>query len=297
MRLKFKKSKQKETILTFKIKNEYTWKQFADYLNVKPGTLLSWYYERNLLPSQIYCKIDKKKNYRKWIVNTYNENWGQQKAGYGSKGSLKNIKVPKKCIQLAELVGIILGDGNIHSYSKGNKIGTYMLRIAGDKRLDKEYLIKYVGKMVNNLFGLKPKYDYRKSNEMLLICHSKNLVQFLIDIGLPSGHKIQNQVGIPTWIFKKNCYLKACIRGLIDTDGCVYALKPNYPHYYQISFKNYNIKLLRDVQKAFKKIGYPISKISCNKQIYLSQQAYIRKFYKEIGFSNQKHIRRFDIAP
>jgi hypothetical protein len=65
-------------------------------------------------------------------------------------------------------------------------------------------------------------------------------------VGLPCGNKIRNRASIPSWIFENEKYLKACIRVLIDTDGSIYALKPNYPNLLQICFKNKNSRLLVD---------------------------------------------------
>ena len=44
---------------------------------------------------------------------------------------------------------------------------------------------------------LEPKIDKRKSNEILVIAHSKKLVEFFIKLGLKPGDKIKNQVTIP----------------------------------------------------------------------------------------------------
>ena len=54
-------------------------------------------------------------------MHTKKDNWGQIKGGLNSRGSLKAIIRPDRCKELAELVGIILGDGSIYSYSKGKK--------------------------------------------------------------------------------------------------------------------------------------------------------------------------------
>lgn len=293
MRLKFKNSKQKELICNFKNRNNFTWKEFANFIDVKPGALKGWYYERNLIPKEIYLKIDSKRKFKKEIIEELNDNWGKIKGAKKSQGSLKIIKEPRKSEELAELIGIILGDGNIHRFIKGRKVRSYMVWIAGDKRYDYDYLTKYVKKLIEDLFNIKAKIEERKSNEILIIVHSKQVVDYLIKLGLKAGDKIRNNISIPKWIFKNKKYLKACIRGLIDTDGCIYTLKPNYPNLYQLSFKNYNYKLLEDTRKAFIELGYPISRISSNIQIYLSQQKYIRKFYKEIGFSNDKHLKRY----
>jgi intein/homing endonuclease len=297
MRLKFQKSKQKELIDNFKKKNNLTWKQFSNFLDVTQGALISWHYEKNLLPLKIYKKIDKSSKYQRYIQERLKDNWGQIKAGLNSRGSLKKIKIPKKSAKLAELIGILLGDGNIHYFKKGKKIGSYMVRIAGDKRHEKDYFENYISNLIRDLFNIEPKIELRKSNEMLLIIHSKKMVEFFISQGLKSGDKIKNKVTIPKWIFEKDIYLKACIRGLIDTDGCIYTLKPHYPNYYQMNFKNFNMRLLKDTRKAFLALGYPISKISKHNQLYLTQKAYIRKFYKEIGFSNLKHQKRYHNSP
>jgi hypothetical protein len=56
--------------------------------------------------------------------------------------SLKQISIPSHSEELAELSGIILGDGNVQAVS-GKKVGTYCVRIAGDA-LEGTYLLGYV---------------------------------------------------------------------------------------------------------------------------------------------------------
>ena len=94
-----------------------------------------------------------------------------------SLGSLKNIKIPKNDKKLAEFIGILLGDGNIHSYKKGKKIGTYMIRIAGDSVKDYKYLTNYVSDLCEDLFDIKTKiYKQKGSNELMVIMHSRLIV-------------------------------------------------------------------------------------------------------------------------
>lgn len=215
-----------------------------------------------------------------------------------SKGSLKDIKIPKRDDKLAEFIGIVLGDGNIHCYKKGKKVATYMVRIAGDYNKDYEYLTGYVTKLCEELFGVKTKlYKQKNSNELMVIMHSKLIVKYLGAMGLKPGNKIKNQDTIPKWIWKSNKHLKACLRGLIDTDGSIYELKPHWPGLFQLTFENRNIRLLKDTRRAFLKLGFKISKICGNRtkegtKIYLTRKDQIEKFYKEVGFSNPKHRRK-----
>lgn len=68
------------------------------------------------------------------------KNWRQIKGGLNSTGTTKTIRISKKDEKLAEFIGIVLGDGNIHSFKKGKKVGVYSIRIAGDSRHDRNYL-------------------------------------------------------------------------------------------------------------------------------------------------------------
>ena len=214
---------------------------------------------------------------------------------------LKQVKLPEKNEKLAELVGIILGDGNIHEYKKGKKAGTYMIRIAGDYRKEYDYFHNYVGVLFKDLFEVEPKFHKKKnSNTYYIIVHSKLIVDYFKEMGLKPGNKIKNQSTILDWIWEEDKFLKACVRGLIDTDGSIYEFKTHWPGIYQLTFENRNISLLKDLRKAFIELDYKISRICGNRtkdgtKIYLTRKDQIEKYLKEIGFSNTKHTIR--IAP
>lgn len=215
-------------------------------------------------------------------------------------GNIKVIRLPEKDEKLAELVGIILGDGNIHVHQKGNSVGTYSLRIAGNYLKDYEYLTIYVANLCKGLFNTKPRiYKQPNVNCIYVIIDGRLIVDFLIEIGLKVGNKIKSQVTIPYWILQNNDYIKACIRGLIDTDGCVYEMLPHWPGLFQINFENRNYTLLKDVRGALIKLDYNPSKI-CGKRtingtkFYIFRKEEIKKFYKEIGSNNDRNIKQFE---
>lgn len=211
-----------------------------------------------------------------------------------SCGSLKLINIPENCEKLAEFIGILLGDGNVHAFKKGKKIGTYMVRIAGHSTNDFEYLTHHVAGLFKDLFGLNPKtYMQKGCNSVVVLVHSRLLVDFLIQSGFKSGNKIKNQVSIPDWIIENDNYLRACLRGLIDTDGSIYRMSQKDPQLIRMNFKNFNMRLLHSTREAFIKLGFHPSKIICGNVFYISRQAEVVKYIKEIGFSNLKHKRRF----
>ena len=196
---------------------------------------------------------------------------------------------------MAELVGIILGDGNIHIY-KGKKSTSYMVRIAGDSIKEKEYLVNHVKPLCEDLFGLTCKtYQHKTHNELIISINSKKVVEFLLSIGLKNGNKIKSQVSIPRWIVANNSFLKACLKGLIDTDGSIYELKPHWPGLWQICFTNKSEQILSDFSKGLAQLDIKCSNTYRYKsgiktpKIYITKKSELSKFYKEIGFSNPKH--------
>ena len=208
---------------------------------------------------------------------------------------LKEVKLPPKSKKLAELVGIILGDGNVHKFI-GKKSTSYMVRIAGDSVKDKEYLINYVKPLCDGLFGIESQvHKHKIHNEMFINLNSKLIVEFFESMGLTCGNKIINQITIPNWISTDSSFLKACIRGLVDTDGSLYELKPHWPGLWQICFTNKNQQLMGDFRDSLIKLGIKCSNIYNYpdgvkaSKVYITKRSELRKFYKEIGFSNPKH--------
>lgn len=292
MKIKLKEGKQKELILL--AKNNLKWIDLSRKISINKDYLCrDLKNEKILITEDDYYKLCKisNKNFDDFIIKRLDNNWGKSKGGINSSGSTIKIKTPEKSQKLAELIGIILGDGNINYYKKGKKIGVYQINIAGDKNLDREYHLKYITPLINDLFGVKVvEFLPKKTNARHLIISSKQLVNFFITNELKSGSKIRNQVTIPSWIKENNSYLKACLRGLYDTDGSVYKLTNQ--NTYQICFTNYNNTLLNDVRNSLLSLGINVSKITKGRDIMITKKTELRKFLKEIGFRNSRHLNK-----
>jgi intein/homing endonuclease len=236
-----------------------------------------------LMDSQIIHYIDEVKP----------ANWGQSKGGKLSAKSLsKIVNFPSKDDRLAEFVGIMLGDGNVFSKDYQNTT-VNCIKIAGNPKTGTSYILDFVKPLLESLFGTKVSvYVNKKGNEIFLTLHGKNIIKFVERIGLPRGNKVKNMPTIPEWVFEDERHLKVCVRGLVDTDGSIYALKPHYPNLLQICFKNKNPRLLADFRIALQKLGFHPSKISWNK-VYLTRQAEIDRYVREIGFNNPNHLKRY----
>ena len=126
---------------------------------------------------------------------------------------------------------------------------------------------------------------------------AKTIIKLGREIGITQygiiGNKIQNKSTIPKWILENEKFLKACLKGLIDTDGSVFRMSQKDFNLLRISFTNFNVELLNDVRLAFIKLGFNPTKIICNKGFFISRKDDIIKYINEIGFSNEKHITRY----
>ena len=181
----------------------------------------------------------------------------------------------------AEFIGIMLGDGNIYKNS---------IRIMMDKR--EIHYKEYVKNLGYQLFKLNfNEYEAKDVNQFRLYKDSKNLTQLLLRYGLKRGNKIKNQVGIPIWILKNKLYSLRCIRGLIDTDGCVFWNKRDKRMY--ITFSNSSSKLLSDFKIITSRVGLNFANSVLN-HVCLYRRNEIERYIKRIGFSNRKHIDKIN---
>ena len=294
MRLLLEKGKQKELLKKEKEIRNLSWPKLARQLNLNENKLKAFYYDNVLMDEATFNKLNLKKNYEKFIIKKLEENWGQSKGGKNSSGSLKDIKIPENDEELAEFFGILLGDGNIQRI-KSYKVGVYKVTVSGDSRNDRDYLINFVKPLGERLFSVKSGILKQKTtNELNIIFYGRKIVEFFEENEFPSGDKIKNQVGIPSWIKENHIFLAACLRGLYDTDGCFYRLTNQ--NSYQVHFCNKNSRLLKEVYESLAKLDVKSSKIICDKSIVITKKSEIEKFYKLIGFHNSKHLNKIKNA-
>ncbi len=297
-RVLFEKGKQRELIESTKNRMNLTWKKFSILLRIGENYLRNEIRnEQRTLSLKIYEKICRlnKTNYNIFIIKKLDSNWGQIKGGKSVK-KRKNLfkKKPNRILckpskELAEIIGIMLGDGSIYTIPEKS---IYQVHIAGNINDEKDYLLKYVKPLFENVFNLKMN-EKRTGNALYVWKQSKELVYTLKRYGLPAGNKKLNGVKIPYWISSNNIFLKACLRGLFDTDGCVYP--KNKTNKYPTIWISSAIPTLRySITVACKKLGINISKWKENRNdAYIDRRDDTLKFLKEIKFNNPKHKIRW----
>lgn len=194
----------------------------------------------------------------------------------------KKIIEPKNSIELAEFIGIMLGDGGLTHF----QCSIYL-----NSEIDKEFAY-YVKNLMSKLFGITPKiYVHKKHKVCRVSVSSVNLVKYLTSKGLCIGDKVRAQVGVPSWVLLNPEYVKACIRGLIDTDGSLiihrYRIKGKEYSYPKISFSNRSEPLLEFVYWGLGQFGLN-PKRTYRSEVWLHNQNDVRRYLEIIGVSNYK---------
>lgn len=275
-------------VKNIKTKNNLTWKELSKMLGMSVQTVrVDWLKKGNTLPESIFKRLlslDKTLQKDKILkeILFLNPSWGQEKGGNASRNN-KSIKLPdKKSVDFAEFYGIMLGDGCIYSNISG-------FCISGDSISDKKYYEDYLKKLIFKLFGIEPNLCYSNHvNSVRCSFYSRKLSRFLMRIGFPKGKKRLGKLEIPNFILKDFNLIKACLRGLNDTDGTVCA-HPNSRIMIQISITVPS--LLDSCKRAFDKLGIKVG--AYNKGINIYGQDKINQYFEIIGSSNPKHLIKY----
>lgn len=192
---------------------------------------------------------------------------------YGSANKAHTVE-PDKSSELAELVGIVLGDGNIHKFKRCQRL------LISCNSTDKDY-IKHISFLVEKILKKKPTVKQRRNVQ----CTDVYVYMQRVDeaLGIPAGNKIKNNVRIPKWIYKdKKCLLK-CIKGLFETDGD-YAFNKKHNVEF-IEFSNRSERLRRSAFDALVSLGY--SPQLGKRYVRLAKKREIPKFLKDIEYLNK----------
>ncbi|MBM3245949.1 MAG: hypothetical protein FJZ13_01290 [Candidatus Omnitrophica bacterium] len=198
----------------------------------------------------------------------------------------KNIRTPRPSRELAEFIGIMLGDGGMSGYQ---------INITFNRETDSEYGI-YIRKLIKRLFRVAVSLYMSKNDKAgRIVVSGKNLVEFLKSKGLKTGNKVNNSVNIPRWILNNRDYSVACLRGLVDTDGSFYSYnhKVNNKKYcsFAVCFTNHSKPLLQSVYEILRNEG--LDPVLNTKQVYLYKKVNIKKYFQEVHTHNKKHLYKY----
>ncbi len=205
------------------------------------------------------------------------------------KSHRKTINIPKESKELAEILGVIFGDGGINN--------NWQLVISLNSNLDLKYS-RYISNVLKKLFKIKV-YARKRPNQntLVLVCSSTSLVDFLVKKGAVRGNKVAQQIDIPEWINNNPEYEKSFVKGLVDTDGCLFihkhVIKNQLYNNIGFCFTNHSQKLIVSVAKILEKFGIKPHITDSGKRIYLYNFKKVRAYLNIFGSSNTRIIKKY----
>jgi hypothetical protein len=199
-----------------------------------------------------------------------------------NKNGLIEVLLPKLSIELAEFVGICLGDGNVSKY----QVGITLNSIA-----DVNY-VPYVVNLSQLLFPqVKISVIQKRENAIDVRLNSIQVSDYFRKMGIIPHYK-----KVPDWIFTKFSYRKACVKGLFDTEGSTsqkeYLSKKGLRTYYQFNFRNYDKEIMRFVRDVLLELNLKPTN-TLTKSLYISNLKDINIYMKSIGSGNPKLRNKF----
>jgi intein/homing endonuclease len=199
-------------------------------------------------------------------------------------------------VELAEETGWHIGDGSMNYYK--NK-GLYQLR--GHIEDDKPHYIQRVKPIFKFLYGIDVSLRKMPSTRVFgFQIWSDDFVKFKNNLGLPLGEKLE--IGIPK-VFLKNKELKiAVVRGIFDTDGCVYLEKKNHKLYPRMEITTIssvlaNQLLIIFISLDFRATVHKMKGIGNRKDYYkvvIRGDKMFHRFIDLVNPTNPKHIAKYE---
>ena len=207
---------------------------------------------------------------------------------------------------LAEVVGALIGDGCLCRYlskSEGN-IWRHVILFTGPWDRDHEYYETRIQPTIYKKFGIAGYIYHRKDDDTVrYFIQSERVVKFFHELGLPLGTKGENLV-VPPQILADDKLARACIRGIFNTDGCIYRRygkqyakhAKHYKSYAVIQFKMKSRRLIEEIKGVLNNSGMCTTKIGRDKGCWvcrITTQKHVDSFMKLFGITHLHHVRRY----
>lgn len=162
------------------------------------------------------------------------------------------VDTTKNDKELAEFLGILLGDGNL------NKSSNCITIVGSLEELD--YYNRTVIPLIGSLFEVKPKLRHRNDRNAIYIdFNSKQVMNYLSkELGLVRGNK--RYAHVPEIVKSNAESIPHFLRGLFDTDGCFkFSKQTSQKNYYpRIQFCFSDAPFVHEVKGLLEKMRFNI---------------------------------------
>lgn len=187
-------------------------------------------------------------------------------------GKIKSVYPEfKKTGDLAELIGVVQGDGHIGVFPRSE-----VLLIFSNSN-NPGFVKRYSG-LVENIFKKRPALSKRRLENCIKISLYEKYISKRL--GVPSGARKHKKMPVPLWISENKRYIVRYLRGLYEAEGSFCVHEPTGT--YKFLFCNKNISLLRNVFVLMRRLGFHPHKSQY--QIQISRKAEVYKAQDVLSF-------------
>ena len=188
------------------------------------------------------------------------------------KGKIKSVYLPfKKDGDLAELIGVILGDGHIRAYPRTEELSIF-------SNSNNPGFVKRYSKLVKKIFSKKPTANkHSKANCIRIRIYEKHISSRL---GIPFSPCSKLIIQVPRWIILNKNYIVRYLRGLYEAEGSHSTHEATYT--YKVQFSNINESMLNNVFNLVSKVGFHPHR--SKNMIQLSRKEEVFSFLQLIKF-------------
>ena len=191
-------------------------------------------------------------------------------------GKIKSAYPPlEKNGDLAELIGVVLGDGHICVYPRSEELRL----ISNSNNPD---FIKRYAQLMEGVFQKKPYIIPSKSANFTKIGFYEKYIEERL--GVPSGARKNLDIKVPDWIFKNEKFIVRYLRGLYEAEGSFCVHKPTST--YKFLFSNRNESMLKNVHDLMQLLGFHPH--TSQYQIQISRKEEVYSAIKVLGFKDYK---------
>ena len=203
----------------------------------------------------------------------------------GYRFNFNTLLTPNFC----ELIGAFIGDGFTNKYDR-----LCVVQFTGHSKLDKEYFLKTLRPIVKELTPDSNPAITEIDNTLRLTIYSKQFHNLLTKrFKFPAGKKTHT-VTMPEEIIKSGNQdlINRCIRGIFDTDGCVFTDKRKAYKlpYMRIALGMKSKELIKQVNELLLRQGIASTMTKNLDKLQINGAENCRKFVEKIGFSNRRHL-------
>lgn len=192
------------------------------------------------------------------------------------EGRIKSEYLPLvKNGDLAELIGVVLGDGHICVYPRCEE-----LRLISNSN-SPGFIERYAG-IMEEVFKKNPYIiQSGQSNSAKIGIYEKLISKRL---GVATGARRDLKIVVPKWISKKREYVIRYLRGLYEAEGSFCVHEPTYTH--KFLFANRNVSMLGNVFNLMQSLGFHPYKTK--DQVQISRKEEVYRAMKVLGFREYK---------